>query len=143
MSTSTTNSTEKKIIDGVLSLITLTDTTIPKLSVYSDQTDQGTGVITAEVTNWEQVTPGLPDYTVSVSVSGRTLESEDPNKNIIRVLFDDCRRSLAAFSPSGVATATNLSCVGILKQTAASVKSTGADSIFSIDFQLVFTNIQF
>ncbi|NLF29046.1 MAG: hypothetical protein GX592_14210 [Clostridiales bacterium] len=138
---------EAALVSAVLSLVTLTDASIPKRSAYDPDTDPGTGVVVAEVTAVELPNHGLNDYFFRVAVSGRTLASEDPDKTIIRTIAGDVLRSFAAMTPAAIGTALSLkapaACVGILRDNSASVRSSGLDNIFSSEIKIVFTELTF
>lgn len=138
---------EASLVSAVLSLVTLTDASIPKRSAYDPDTDPGTGIVVAEVTAIELPNHGLNDYFFRVAVSGRTLASEDPDKTVIRTIAGDVLRSLAAMTPAAIGTALSLkspaACVGILCDNAASVRSSGLDNVFSSEIKIVFTDLTF
>lgn len=145
------SSVHKRIVEALLDAIDVRyGDGIVKVDSYDpDKITDGRGVITAEVTKIEQCNPGLPDYFVSVSVLGLSFASEDPDKELIRALFDDAmaalrrldnetaRRNFDLHLPEGARL------VGALPVTNAAIREGEDRHMFTIDRQLVFTDLVF
>ena len=147
----------ERLIRAVLDQIDLPygDGVVKVDSYDPEAVPEGDGVITAEITKVEEPNPGLPDYFVSVSVLGFTFVSVDPDKRIVRHLFDvvlnDVSRLIAASRtpkarrrqrfedhlPLGARLA------GVREITNAAVREGEDKTLFTVDFQLVITDWRF
>ncbi len=145
------SSVHKRIVEALLDAIDVRyGNGIVKVDCYDpEKITDGRGVITAEVTKVEQCNPGLPDYFVSISVLGLTFSSEDPDKELIRSLFDDAmtalrrlegetaRRNFDLHLPAGARL------VGVLPVTNAAIREGEDRHMFTIDRRLVFSDLAF
>ena len=129
----------KTLISTILSKITLTGSGITKADSWPDTAMEGDGFLVAEITEMEQPNPGLPDWFFSISVTGKTFASEDPDKEKIRKMFSETLMSISQLRTTDFTTG----CVGILQISQAAPRSSDEENTFSIDFKLVFTDITF
>ena len=139
-----TTNHETTLINGLLNAVTLTDSTIVKTAAYNpEETINGNGVLTVEITNREQAYPGQPIYFVSVSVMGLTFASEDGQQTRIRQMFDDTLKSVQGWTASTLSTTVGLTIDGILPVTTAAIRGSADRFTFSVDFQIAMSNVTF
>ena len=135
---------EKRLIDGLLSAVSLSDTGIEKRPFYDPETPvSGDGVFICELTNRQQAYPGQPIWFVSVSLLGLTFISDDPQQSIIRQMYTDALRSVQGWTAAGLTTAVGLKIDGILPITTAAIRGTDKDYRFAIDFRLAMSDVSF
>lgn len=130
----------RTLINTVLNKISLTDTEISKFDSWPDSEviDQD-GVLVAEIVEQEQPHVGLPDWIFTASVTGMTLTTTDGNKEIIRKMFAETLNSVCQLRKSDFPSG----CCGILQVDHAQPRSDGEKNVFSIQFKLVFTDLNF
>ncbi|MBQ7695574.1 MAG: hypothetical protein IJT50_10665, partial [Lentisphaeria bacterium] len=79
---------ETKLLEGLLSSVTLSDTGVEKRTFYDPAIPiSGRGVLIVLLTDREQPYPGQPIWFVSVSVRGVTFPSVDTEQSIIRQMY--------------------------------------------------------
>ena len=134
----------KNIVFGILNSLTLTAPGVNKTDSFDPTSEpDGNGVVTCEITRFEQINPGLSDFFVHVSVIGQTFASVDTSKTIIRTTFADVMRSVLAFTPSILAAATGVTVDGILQISNAAVREDADHFMFIVDFGIVVGNLSF
>ena len=129
----------KALISTILSKITLTGSGITKTDSWPDTPMEGDGYLVAEIIEMKQPNPGLPDWIFSVSVTGKTFASEDPDKEKIRKMFAETLNSVCQLRTTDFATG----CCGILQVSQAAPRFSDLENTFSVDFKIVFTDITF
>lgn len=137
-------SIEKQMIQGLLDSLTLTDENIVKTDSFSpENTLDGAGVVTAEITRMENANPGLPDYFAYVSILGMTFASVDTSKETVRNLYDDVLRSYSAWTPETLSENLGVNVVGIQPITNSAIREGENRYAFTIDFKLVIVDLNF
>ena len=135
---------EKKLIDGLLGAVALSDTGIEKRPFYDPENPvSGAGVLVCELTNREQPYPGQPIYFVSVSLLGLTFASDDPQQSVIRQMYTDTLKSVQGWTAAGLTTSVGLKIDGILPVTAAAIRGNADRYTFAIDFRLAMSDVSF
>lgn len=141
-----TSSAIRHIIDKLKTHITLTHEGVSIVDAFDpDEEPDGAGAVAVEITGQEQPTPGLPDWFLSFSIVGMTFVSVDEDKTIIEDTFCDVLRSVSSWTPatiSDVAPGSAVLC-GIQPVTNGAIRHDATRRMFTADFKLVFTNLNF
>lgn len=135
---------EKRLIEGLLSAIALSDTGIEKRPFYDPENPvSGRGVLIVLLNNREQPYPGQPIWFVSVSVRGVTFPSVDPEQAIIRQMYTDALKSVQGWTPAALSSTVGLKIDGILPVTTAAIRGSADRYTFAIDFRLAMSGVSF
>lgn len=142
--TNTAQNFEEKLITGLLNSVTLTSYGVQKTAAYSpgDVID-GAGVLVCEITNREQRYPGGTVWFLSVSLLGMTYASVDPDRAVIRQIFDDTLKSVQGWTAATLTETVGLKIDGILPVTTAAIRGSEDSFTFSVDFQLAMSDVTF
>lgn len=134
----------KNIVSGILNSLTLTAQGASTTDSFDPTSGpDGHGKVTCEITRFEQINPGLPDFFIHLSVIGQTFASEDTTKTVIRTMFADVMRSVLAFTPSSLTTATGVTVDGILPISNAAIREGENYFMFTVDFRIAVGNLTF
>lgn len=134
----------KNIVSGILNSLTLTAQGVNKTDSFDPTSvPVGNGEVTCEITRFEQINPGLPDFFIHLSILGMTFASVDTAKTVIRTAFADVMRSVLAFTPSSLTTATGVTVDGILQISNAAIREDADRFMFVVDFKLAVGNLAF
>ncbi|MBR0422954.1 MAG: hypothetical protein IJI85_10320 [Clostridia bacterium] len=135
---------ETKLLEGLLSSVTLSDTGVEKRTFYDPAIPiSGRGVLIVLLTDREQPYPGQPIWFVSVSVRGVTFPSVDTEQSIIRQMYTDALKSVQGWMAAGLTTAVGLKIDGILPVTTAAIRGSADRYTFAIDFRLAMSDVSF
>ena len=134
----------KNIVSGILNSLTITGQGVDVTDSF-DPTSRpdGSGAVTCEITRFEQINPGLPDFFVHLSILGMTFASVDTSKTVIRTTFADVMRSVLAFTPASLTTATGVTVDGILQISNAAIREDADRFMFTVDFKIAVGNLTF
>lgn len=143
--TAAPSSFHRNFVRGLLDLVTLRDATVVKTDSF-DVSNVATGAeLTAEITRIEQANPGLPDYFLHVSILGRSFVSEDPDKEVVRGMFDDVLAAYSTFTSVTLASCVpaGAKVLGVLPVTNAAIREGAEEYMFTVDFRIVVSELNF
>ena len=92
---------------------------------------------------WKQEYPELPDYRVTVHLTGRTSVDADPDRRRITELLTLTQRAAAALTPAQLSEALGETALGWLSQSLAQGSIKDEMHGFEITYELVLTDVNF
>ena len=135
----------RTFVRGLLDLVTLRNESVVKTDSFDAGNVQTGAALTVEITKIEQANPGLPDYFLHVSILGRSFVSEDPDKEIVRGMFDDVLAAYSTFTSVTLAPCVpaGAKVLGILPVTNAAIREGAEEYMFTVDFKIVVSELNF
>ena len=139
-----TTNHETTLINGLLTAVNLTTYGVQKSATYDPEHGiDGSGVLCCSITGRDQAYPGQPIYFVSVSFTGMTFVSVDPDQAIIRQIYDDTMKSVQGWTAATLTTTVGLTIDGILPITVAAIRGSEDKYRFDINFRLAMSGVAF
>ena len=138
----------ENIVSGMLDLITLSDENIIKTESFDPETElTGKGVLTLDIAfiPAHPGAPAIPNYEINVVIRGMTYMSEDPEKRIIRKMFEETVRSLSVVKPDNLqAFFPSDSTVFVMLPTGeAKIEEGISEFIFALNYKIIVGNLLF
>lgn len=101
------------------------------------------GALVIAASDWKQEYPELPDYRVTVRLTGRTSVDADPDRELITELLTLTQRAAAALTPAQLSEALDETALGWLSQSLAQGSIKDEMHGFEITYELVLTDVNF
>ena len=92
---------------------------------------------------WKQEYPHLPDYRVTVRLTGRTSVDADPDRGRITELLTLTQRAAAALTPAQLSEALGETALGWLPQGFAQGSIKDEMHGFEVTYELILTEVNF
>jgi hypothetical protein len=101
------------------------------------------GALVIAAGEWKQEYPHLPDYRVTVHLTGRTSVDADPDRGRITELLTLTQRAAAALTPAQLSEALGETALGWLPQGFAQGSIKDEMHGFEVTYELVLTDVDF
>lgn len=101
------------------------------------------GALVIAASEWKQEYPELPDYRVTVHLTGRTSVDADPDRRRITELLTLTQRAAAALTTAQLSEALDETALGWLSQSLAQGSIKDEMHGFEITYELVLTDVNF
>lgn len=139
------SSFHRNFVRELLGLVTLRNESVVKTDSFAVANVATGAELTCEITKIEQANPGLPDYFLHVSILGRSFASEDPDKEVVRGMFDDALAAYRTFTSVTLAPCipAGAKVLGVLPVTNAAIREGAEEYMFTVDFKIVVTDLIF
>lgn len=101
------------------------------------------GALVIAASEWKQEYPELPDYRVTVHLTGRTSVDADQDRQRITELLTLTQRAAAAMTPAQLSEALDETALGWLSQSLAQGSIKDEMHGFEVTYELVLTDVNF
>lgn len=101
------------------------------------------GALVIAASEWKQEYPELPDYRVTVHLTGRTSVDADPDRQRITELLTLTQHAAAAMTTARLSAALDETALGWLSQSLAQGSIKDEMHGFEVTYELVLTDVNF